>query len=105
MSQTAVALPAATVISEDVENFMSQGRLPRFNQALGVDHQPAGLPVLMTSHNIFRSWVEDGTGTAMGGPGLWVKGNVSPLDLHLGVLVQDFLDLELHLCMGAFIVS
>lgn len=41
----------------------------------------------------------------MGGPGLWVKGNVSPLDLHLGVLVQDFLDLELHLCMGAFIVS
>lgn len=51
------------------------------------------------------TWVEDGTGAALGGPGLWVKGDTSPLDLHLRVLVQDLLDLDLHLCMGAFIVS
>lgn len=49
-------LPVATVFSEDVEEFASQACLPWFNQALGVDHQPAGLPVLMTSHYILRSW-------------------------------------------------
>lgn len=51
------------------------------------------------------TWVEDGTGAAMDGPGLWVKGDVSPLDLHPRVLVQDFPDLDLHLRMGASIVS
>lgn len=51
------------------------------------------------------TWVEDGTGTALDGPGLWVKDDASPLNLHLRVLVQDLLDLDLHLRMGAFIVS
>lgn len=41
----------------------------------------------------------------MAGPGLWVKGDASPLDLHPRVLVQDLLDLDLHFCVGAFIVS
>lgn len=50
------ALPAATVFPEDVEDFASQAWLPRFNKALGVDHQSARLPVLMTSHYILRSW-------------------------------------------------
>lgn len=59
----------------------------------------------MTSHYILRIWVEEGTGTAVGGPGLRVEGDASPLELHLRVLVQDLLDLDLHLCMGAFIVS
>ena len=48
--------PVATVFPEDVEEFASQARLPWFNQALGVDHQSAGLPVLMTSYHIFKSW-------------------------------------------------
>lgn len=52
-------LPVATVFSEDVEEFAPQAWLPRFNQALGVDHQPAGLPVLMTSHYILRPWKRD----------------------------------------------
>lgn len=99
------SLPAAAVFSEDVEQFASQVRLPWFNKALGVDHETARLPVFMTSHDILRSWVEDGTGTALGGPGLWVKGDVPPLDLHLGVLVQDLLDLDFHLCMRAFVMS
>lgn len=51
------------------------------------------------------TWVEDRTGTALGGPRLWVKGDASPLDLHLRLLVQDLLDFNLYLCMGAFIVS
>lgn len=51
------------------------------------------------------TWVKDGTGTAFGSPGLWVKGDASPLDLHMRVLMQDLLDLDLHLCMGAFIVG
>lgn len=51
------------------------------------------------------TWVEDGTCTALDGPGLWVKGDISPLDLHLTVLVQDLFDLDLHLCVGAFVVS
>lgn len=59
----------------------------------------------MTGHDILRSWVEDGTGTALAGPGLWVKGDASPLDLHPRVLVQDLLDLDLHFCVGAFIMS
>ena len=54
---------------------------------------------------LLLTWVEDGTGAALGGPGLWVKGDASPLDLHLRVLVQDLLDLDFHLRMGAFIVS
>lgn len=33
------------------------------------------------------TWVEDGTGTALDGPGLWVKSDTSPLDLHLRGLV------------------
>lgn len=51
------------------------------------------------------TWVEDGAGTAVGGPGLWVKGNTSPLDLHLRVLIQHLLDLDLHLCVRAFVVG
>lgn len=46
----------ATNFSEDVEELASQAGLPRFDQALGVDRWPAGLPVLMTSHNILKSW-------------------------------------------------
>lgn len=51
------------------------------------------------------TWVEDGTGTALDGPGLWIKSDASPLELHPRVLVQNLLDLDLHLCMGASIVS
>lgn len=51
------------------------------------------------------TWVEDGTGTALDSPGLWVKGDASSLNLHLRVLVQDFFDFDLHLRMGAFIMS
>ncbi len=50
------ALPVAAVFSEDVEDFAPQVWLPRFNQALGVDHQSAGLPVLVASHHILWSW-------------------------------------------------
>lgn len=60
--------PVATVFSEDVEEFAPQARLPWFNQALGVDHQSAGLPVLMTSYHIFKSWRRERTVT------LYVKG-------------------------------
>lgn len=95
----------AAVFSEDVEEFASEACLPRFNKALGVNNKSAFLPVFMTSHHILRSWVEDGAGTAMGGPGLWVKGNTSPLDLHLRVLIQHLLDLDLHLCVRAFVVG
>lgn len=44
------------VLSEDVEELGSQACLPGFNQALGVDYRPACFPVLMTSHDVLRSW-------------------------------------------------
>lgn len=49
------APPMTAVLSEDVEEFESQARPPRFNQALGVDYRPACFPVLMTGHDILRS--------------------------------------------------
>lgn len=51
------------------------------------------------------TWVEDGTGTALDGPGLWVKVDASSRDLHQRVLVQDLFDLDFHLGVGAFIMS
>ena len=51
------------------------------------------------------TWVEDGTCAALGGPGLWVEGDASPLDLHLPTLVQHLLLFDLHLGVGAFVMS
>lgn len=98
-------LPQAAVFSEDVQEFSSQACLPRFHKAFGVHHKPSTFPVFMASHYIFRPWVEDGTGTALGGPGFWVQSDASSLGLHLRLLVQDLFDLDFHLCMRAFIMS
>lgn len=95
----------AAVFSEDVEEFASQTRLPGFNQALSVDHQSTSLPVLMASHYILKSWVEDRTSATLDGPRLRIKGQAAPLDLYPRILVQDLLDLDFHLCVGSFIMS
>lgn len=50
------------------------------------------------------TWVEDGTRAALVGPGLWVQSDAAPPDLHPRVLVEDFLDFDLHFRVGAFIV-
>lgn len=51
------------------------------------------------------TWVEDGTGTALDGPGLRVKGGTSLMEFHLRFLIQDLFNLDLHFCMRASIVS
>lgn len=54
---------------------------------------------------LLLTWVEDGTGAALAGPGLRVQSCAASLDLHLRVLVQNLLDLDLHLGMGASVMS
>lgn len=50
------------------------------------------------------TWVEDGTGAALVGPGLRVQSDDAPPDLHPRVLDEDFLDFDLHFCVGALIM-
>lgn len=89
-----------------------QGHWHPLKPSMSIDKEPLfGTKLLLSEQKVFYwkwlqlTWVEEGTGTAVGGPGLRVEGDASPLELHLRVLVQDLLDLDLHLCMGAFIVS
>ena len=51
------------------------------------------------------TWVENGAGAAPRGPGLRVKGDSTSLNLHLGVLTEHLLNLDLHLGVGALIVG
>ena len=54
---------------------------------------------------VCQTWVKDGAGASLCGPGLRVESDGSLLDLRLRALVQDLLDLDLHLRVGALVVG
>lgn len=51
------------------------------------------------------AWIEDRAGAAPCGPGLGVKGDATALYLYFGILTEYLLNFDLHLSMGALIVS
>lgn len=51
-----------------------------------------------------QTWVQDGAGAALDGPRLRVESDVLVRNLHPGALVQNLLDFDLYLRMGASIV-
>lgn len=51
------------------------------------------------------TWVENGAGAATDGPGLGVKGDTFPLNLHLWSLMQHLPYFDLHLHVRAFVMS
>lgn len=51
-----------------------------------------------------QTWVQDGAGAALDRPRLWVESDVLLLNLHTRALVENLLDFDLYLRMGASIV-
>lgn len=51
-----------------------------------------------------QTWVQDGAGAALDRPRLGVESDVPLLDLHARAVVEDLLDFDLYLRMGASIV-
>lgn len=69
-----------------------------------VDDESARSDVLMSCHEVLQAGIEDGTSAASVSPGFGVEGPLAPEDLQL-CRFQDFLDLHIDFCVGAFVMS
>lgn len=106
-----VEISALEMISEEEMNLQAVKMSPNRVMLMScppsppfLAHRQPGGGLESVSGGWWLTWVEDGTGAALLGPGLWVQSGAAPPDLHPGVLVEDFLDLDLHFSVGAFIV-